>query len=142
MSPDFTDSMDPDFRVQKLLQVIGTPSRPLVLVGSSMGGYVVTVASETLRPAGLFLMAPAFYLPGYARQDPAPCAGKTVIVHGWQDDVVPPDHVIRFARLHGSELHMLDAGHTLTEKIDALGRLFEDFLGGILTIEETRSFLA
>src|SRR5690554_5830317 len=72
MSPDFTDSTDPEARVEKLLTTLATPPRPLLLVGSSMGGYVVTVASEILRPAGLFLMAPAFYLPGYLRQEPQP----------------------------------------------------------------------
>jgi pimeloyl-ACP methyl ester carboxylesterase len=133
LSPGFTDSMDPDFRVQKLLNAIGTPARPLVLVGSSMGGYVVTVVSEILRPAGLFLMAPAYYLPGYLRQDLVPYSAKTVIVHGWQDAVVPPDNAIRFARQHRAELHLLDAEHTLTEKIDDLRKLFEDFLEVIST---------
>jgi len=133
ISPDFTDSMNPDIRVQKLLKTIGTPSRPLVLVGSSMGGYVVTVPSEILRPAGLFLMAPAFYLPGYVNQDPTPCAGKTAIVHGWQDEVVPPDNAIRFARQHRAELHLLDAGHTLNEELDTVERIFEGFLRDVLT---------
>jgi predicted alpha/beta-hydrolase family hydrolase len=132
LSPDFTDSMDPDYRVKKLLETIGTPTRPLVLAGSSMGGYVVTVASETLRPAGLFLMAPAFYMPGYARQEPRCFAGRTTIVHGWNDDIVPPDNVIRFSRRHGIELHLLPAGHTLNEKLHVVGRLFEDFLGEVV----------
>jgi predicted esterase len=132
MSPDFTDSMDPDFRVQKLLQAVGTPSRPLVLVGSSMGGYVVTAASAILRPAGLFLMAPAFFLSGYAQQEPLPAAGRTVIVHGWQDEVIPADSAIRFAHRHGAELHMLSAGHTLVEKLPLIETLFATFLQDVL----------
>jgi alpha/beta superfamily hydrolase len=136
LSPDFTDSIDPDFRVQKLLKALGTPSRPLILVGSSMGGYVVTVASEILQPAGLFLMAPAFYLSGYAQQEPQPCAGKTLIVHGWRDEIVPPENVLRFARQHGVELHLLEAGHTLNEKLEAVGKLFEAFLEDVLEDKE------
>jgi alpha-beta hydrolase superfamily lysophospholipase len=40
----------------------------IVLMGSSMGAYVATVAAETIKPSGLFLLAPAFYLPGYLRE--------------------------------------------------------------------------
>jgi pimeloyl-ACP methyl ester carboxylesterase len=127
-SPDFTGSEDPDARVGRLLAEIGGQNGSLVFVGSSMGGYVVTVASQALRPAGLFLMAPAFYLPGYSEQDPHPNADKTSILHGWNDAVVPPDHAIRFARRHQVELHLLNAGHALAERLSAVERLFAQFL--------------
>ncbi len=135
-SPDFTGVMNPDQRVEMLLKAVGISSDPLVLVGSSMGGYVVTLASQQLRPSGLFLMAPAFYLPGYLEQDPTPCAQRTLVVHGWDDDIVPPDNAVRFARRHGAELHLLKAGHALSERLPAVERLFGGFLDEVLMVGE------
>lgn len=127
-SPDYSEIADPEARVEKLLSLARTATLPLILVGSSMGGYVSTVASATLRPAGLFLMAPAFYLPGYAEQDPFPSADRVTVVHGWNDDVVPVDNVLRFAREHRAELHLLDSDHRLTSHLDPLRMLFGFFL--------------
>ena len=53
-----------------MLQLELVPHERLILVGSSMGGYVSTVASVSLKPAGLFLMAPAFYMPIGREQNP------------------------------------------------------------------------
>ena len=136
-SPDYSGMTDPDARVEKLLSLHPKKSGALILVGSSMGGYVSTVASETLRPSGLFLMAPAFYLPGYGNQDPVPHARRTVLVHGWMDVIVPPEHAIRFASRHQAEMHMLNAGHTLAEKIPALEMLFREFLESPLVLPES-----
>jgi hypothetical protein len=55
LSPNCSDQSDPDACVKWLLAM----GLRLVLVGSSMGGYVSTIASQSLKPAGLFLMAPA-----------------------------------------------------------------------------------
>jgi alpha-beta hydrolase superfamily lysophospholipase len=135
-SVDYTDLADPDRRVSRLREVAAQYSRErLVLVGSSMGGYVATVASETVRPAGLFLMAPAFFLPGYACQAPRPCAGSTVIVHGWHDDIVPPEHSIRFAKEHRSELHLLRGDHPLTANLAVIEGLFGSFLGEVDSLQ-------
>ncbi len=41
-----------------------------------MGGHVAAAASEQLEVAGLFLIAPAFYMPGYEAID-ADAAGIT-----------------------------------------------------------------
>ena len=120
-----------DRRVAQLLATRLPAHRRLVLVGSSMGGYVSTVASTELKPEGLFLLAPAFYLPGYACQDPVPSAGSTLIVHGWGDDVVPPEHSIRFARRHRCALHLLDGDHRLNAALPAIEPLFGLFLQGI-----------
>ena len=70
-SHDDSDTRDPDLRVARLVEAAQTNDGPVVLVGSSMGGYVVTAASGIIRPAGLFLMAPAFGMPGYAEPMPA-----------------------------------------------------------------------
>ena len=121
-----------DRRVAQLLATALPAHGRLVLVGSSMGGYVSTVASEHLKPDALFLLAPAFYLPGYACQDPAPHAKATLIVHGWVDGVVPPDKSIRFARQHRCALHLLDGDHRLNAALLAIEPLFALFLQGIL----------
>lgn len=117
-----------DRRVAQLLATRLPAHRRLVLVGSSMGGYVSTVASGELKPEGLFLLAPAFYLPGYACQDPVPRAGSTLIVQGWGDDVVPPEHSIRFARRHRCALHLLDGDHRLNAALPTIEPLFGLFL--------------
>jgi alpha/beta superfamily hydrolase len=111
------------------LQSTPLPARhQLVLVGSSMGGYVSTVASSCLAVDGLFLLAPAFYLPGYAHQDLAPGAKKTMIVHGWGDSVVPVQNSIRFAAQHQCDLHLLDGDHRLDAALPKIVPLFEIFL--------------
>jgi alpha-beta hydrolase superfamily lysophospholipase len=131
-SLDYRGMEDPDARVDKLLsRATEDPHETLVLVGSSMGAYVSTVASTALRPAGLFLLAPALYLHGYANQDPAPGAGLTAVVHGWHDEVVPVDNAIRFARRHAAALHLLDGDHRLMDVLSHVGALFRDFLGRV-----------
>ena len=76
---------------------------------------------------GLFLLAPAFYMPGFEAQTPR-VACAAAIVHGWRDDVVPVEHSIRWAREHGAALHVLDSDHRLQDRIAAIGDLLRDFL--------------
>jgi len=74
-------------------------------------------------------MAPAFYIPGYAVQEPVPVSPRVVVAHGWNDDVVPVDNSIRYARKYGAELHLLDSDHRLNDQIPMvvclLGRLLD-----------------
>ena len=86
-SPDYSGISNPEERVEKLLNLKPYADQHLVLVGSSMGGYVSTVAAKSLKPRGLFLLAPAFYREGYAHQNPAPIADSTLIIHGWDDEM-------------------------------------------------------
>lgn len=128
ISRDDSDNRDPELRVARLIDEAAALDGPLVLVGSSMGGYVATVASQVLRPAGLFLMAPAFGLPGYAVQLPRPICRELTIVHGWHDEVVPAATVLDFARTHEAMLHFVPAGHALLEQVDWLTQIFALFL--------------
>ena len=121
-----------DRRVAQLLATPLSQHRQLVLVGSSMGGYVSTLASQHLVLGGLFLMAPAFYLPGCAEQDPVPHARNTLLVHGWSDDIVPAIHSIQFAQRHGCELHLLDGDHRLNDALPRIEPLFELFLRQVM----------
>lgn len=131
---DQTAAGEAERRVEQLVATRLPAHRQLVLVGSSMGGYVSTVASERLLVDGLFLMAPAFYLQRYGNQDPKPRAKTTMVVHGWSDQVVPADNSIRFARLHRCDLHLLDGDHRLNEALSKIEPLFEIFLQRIKAV--------
>jgi pimeloyl-ACP methyl ester carboxylesterase len=121
-----------DRRVRQLLSLQPPEYGQLILVGSSMGGYVSTVASVRLPVDGLFLLAPAFYLPGDDNQNVTPHARRTMIVHGWSDGVVPVQNSIRFARQHLCELHILDGDHRLNTALPKIEPLFEMFLDQII----------
>lgn len=130
-SPDYSDLDDAVDRVELLLALhpIGTP---LVLCGSSMGGYVSSMVCQALRPDALFLLAPALYLPGYPGE-PTNCPVDTVVVHGWRDDIVPCDQSLRFARNRHATLHLVDDGHRLIDSLDAIALLFEQQLRRVTT---------
>lgn len=129
-SPDFRPWASADKRAQHLTEIALSHQGSLVLVGSSMGAYQAIVASKTLRPQGLFLLAPAVYLSSgeYAQQDPTPYAEKTAIVHGWQDEVVAPEKVFAFAHKHHLPLTMVNDGHRLLQSMDQITQLFTTFL--------------
>lgn len=128
LCPDYSDLQNPDARVARLMALPWGGYKNLVLVGSSMGGYVSAVAAETMKPAGLFLMAPAIGKEGYAVQAPRPRAKHMAMVLGLHDDVIDNDKAMAFARLYNAELHMLNDGHRLAESMDALVRIWEGFL--------------
>jgi len=126
MSPDYSHTHDPGERVAQLLALAPTAKR-LVLVGSSMGGYVSAQACAALKPQALFLMAPALYFPGWDEEPqgvPALCS----VVHGWHDDIVPMERGLRFAKSNHATLHVLNSDHGLNDQLAALALLFGDFL--------------
>jgi alpha/beta superfamily hydrolase len=131
-SVDYTQLRDPEERVAKLLAECPSGSKKLVLVGSSMGAYVSAVASKTLKPDGLFLLAAAFFIPRYAQPSPKPNAKHTELIHGWRDDVIPPENAFRYAQEHGAQLHLIDGDHRLTEALPFIERQFSAFLDAIL----------
>ena len=127
ISPDYSHSHDPHARVAQLLELAPKAGRALVLVGSSMGGYVSAMACAALKPQALLLLAPALYFPGFD-EEPAGIPALTAVVHGWSDDIVPVERAIRFARTHAAALHLLNSGHTLNDELPALELLFDDLL--------------
>jgi pimeloyl-ACP methyl ester carboxylesterase len=129
-SPDYRGQMNPDGRVKQLLAVDWSDYSKIVLIGSSMGAYVATVAAETLPVSGLFLLAPAFYLPGYQRREFKPLEHSWVF-HGWQDDIVPPENAWKFCRQYSCRLLMLDADHRLMSQITFLRDEFDRFLAAL-----------
>lgn len=127
-SVDYRGMEDPAERVEKLVTSAGRLAKPLVLVGSSMGGHVSAAAAARLKPRGLFLLAPAFYMPGFESYTPQDVPCPTAIVHGWDDDIVPVDNSIRWAREHHASLHVLSSDHRLEDRIEAICALLKSFL--------------
>jgi len=127
-SVDYRGLADPSARVDKLMAECRDLDDPLILVGSSMGGHVATAAAGPLGAAGLFVLAPAYHMPGYEALTPVPPAVPIAIVHGWRDDVVPVDNSIRYARACHAELHLVDGDHRLTEKIDEINYYLRRFI--------------
>jgi len=133
-SPDYRHQLNPDERVKQLLAMDLSDYDEIVLMGSSMGAYVATVAAEIIKPSGLFLLAPAFYLPGYLLTEFNPPAEHTRVIHGWQDDIVPPEHAWRFCQKHQTRLMMLNSDHRLISELPLLAEEFERFLVGIKSL--------
>jgi len=132
-SVDYQGMHDPLDRVERLLAQCRdyAPTDTVVLVGSSMGGYVSAAAAGTLSVAGLFLMAPALYVPGYEEILPAAPPCPVTIIHGWRDEVVPPQSSIRYAGDCRARLVLVDGDHRLTANLAEISRFFTQFLSEI-----------
>lgn len=128
---DFQELENPDDRVKHLVSLLSESDTPAILCGSSMGGYVASAAAKHANVLGLFLLAPAFYLPGYEVHVFSGLPDIVTVIHGWQDDVVPVENSIRFTKLHKGDLHILPDGHRLSESIPAIGSLFTHFLNRV-----------
>lgn len=129
-SIDYRDLDDPDLRAERLIYALRSEPdlAKVLLVGSSMGGYVSTVASLSVPVRGLFLLAPALYMPGYQYQYyPTPCRPINVI-HGWRDDVIPFEHSVRFCAEHRADLQLIDGDHRLNDNLTVVGAHFQGFL--------------
>lgn len=125
---DYSHTTDPAARLAQLLEACAGVRAPLLLVGSSMGGWVAAEAAMRLGADGVFLLAPALCMPGYPSQEPEVPAARTEIVHGWDDEVIPCENAIRFARLRGCTLHLVRGDHRLNARIPLLCELFGAFL--------------
>ncbi|HEY4210432.1 MAG TPA: alpha/beta hydrolase [Steroidobacteraceae bacterium] len=128
-SVDYRGIQEPRARVAKLVESCKELAGDLVLVGSSMGGYVSVASASLLHARGVFLMAPALYMDGLPelRQGGAlDC--PSAVVHGWRDEVVPFEHSVRFAQTARSALHLLESDHRLHNQIRVIQYLFEYFL--------------
>jgi alpha/beta superfamily hydrolase len=127
-SIDYTDTMDPEIRAERLVTILSREQDGFVLAGSSMGGYVSLVASESVEAKAVFLMAPALYVPGFKKQQYHSRSSHIEIVHGWSDDVIPAQNSIKFARHVDCSLHLISEDHSLNGSLDVVADLFERFL--------------
>lgn len=119
-SIDYRGMADPTERVDHLIECCKQIRPPLILVGSSMGGHVATAAAADVGACGLFVLAPAYYMPGYEHLTPVAPDIAIEIVHGWHDDIVPVENSIRFAGECAATLHLVNGDHRLTANIDEI----------------------
>ena len=131
-SLDYSGIVNPMERAEKL-SASCLVSPPDILVGSSMGGWVATMATATVPVRGLFLMAPAFYLLDYP-QHLTGCKGNRIeIVHGWRDSIIPFQNSVRFGQEHACTVHLVDDDHRLADRLDQLGQFFSSFIQRVMT---------
>ena len=128
-SIDYRGIDDPILRVAKLLAACKQLPGPLVLVGSSLGAHVAASVSTQVPMRGMFLLAPAFFMPGYEKYTPEPARCPISIVHGWNDDVVPVENSIRFGKQYKVTLQAIDSDHRLTDSLVQVCEYFDLFLG-------------
>jgi pimeloyl-ACP methyl ester carboxylesterase len=132
-SIDYQGIADPTERVDKLIRECRDIDDTLILIGSSMGGHVATAAASVLNAAGLFVLAPAYYMVGYEELTPDAPNIPICIVHGWGDDIVPVENSIRFAGQCAATLHVVNGDHRLTENIDEINAYLKLFLASCRT---------
>ncbi len=127
-SLDYRGLNTPRERITKLVEHCQKLPGELVLVGSSLGGYIAVAAASLLHARGLFLLAPALLLDELPplRQGLIDC--PTTIVHGWRDTVVPPEQSVEFARQYKATLHLLDSDHRMYDQLQTINYYFENFL--------------
>lgn len=131
-SIDYQGIADPSERVEKCVRECAGIEDRLVLVGSSMGGHVATAAASRVGAAGLFVLAPAYYMEGYEELTPVPPSIPICIVHGWHDDIVPVENSIRYARECSATLHIVNGDHRLTANITAINEYLEQFIHSLV----------
>ena len=127
-SIDYQGMADPAERVETLVESCAGIDDRLVLVGSSMGGHVATAAATRVGAAGLFVLAPAYFMPGFEELTPPPPDLPFMIVHGWHDDIVPVENSIRYAKEAKATLILLDGDHRLTANIDDINNYLRLFI--------------
>ena len=127
-SVDYRGIEAPRARVAKLVDFCKELAGDLVLVGSSMGGYVAAASASLLHARGVFLLAPALYLEGLPELRAGSLDCPAAVVHGWRDEVVPYAHSVQFAQSYLAALHLLDSDHLLHNQIRVIQYLFEYFL--------------
>jgi len=127
-SPDQRHIDSADARAAHLIDLIRRHDEPVVLVGTSMGAYACAVASTHCHPQGLFLLTPALHMPGYAQAEPLPVSQHIHIVHGWQDEIVPINVVIDYARRSQAGLTIVNTTHEVNSQIDLIVGIFAVFV--------------
>jgi pimeloyl-ACP methyl ester carboxylesterase len=125
---DFRGVTDDRDRASVLSDFCKDLSGEMVLVGSSIGAYASLVAAPTLHTRGLFLMAPAIYIPELPPLRPGALDCPITIVHGWRDDVVPYEDSIRFAKEHKGSLYLVESDHRLHSALPLIRTLFQYFI--------------
>ncbi len=127
-SIDYQDLTTAKQRIERLVNYAQELKGEIIFVGSSMGGYVSTVASNQIPITGLLLLAPAFYLKGYEVKEPNTPCKNTIIIHGWNDDIVPYQNSLKFAKQHKAKLVLVNDGHRLSQSEKELNQEIENII--------------
>lgn len=117
-------------RIERLKQIAAEVRVPLVLAGSSMGAFISARASLEIATLGLFLMAPPIGLRGHVVNLQAPPV-PTHIVHGWHDELIPAEDVVRWAQARGDRLVLVEDSHRLAGHVQFCADEFARFLQGL-----------
>lgn len=136
VSIDYTACKDEVERKVLLRSYLSNQVGRIILVGSSMGGYVSAALANEFELSALFLLCPALSLAGYDPVVYQPMTDNIVLVHGWNDDVVPFESSIDFARKHKATLHLVEDGHRLRESIPQLQKWLEHLLDSVVKIDK------
>lgn len=126
-SIDYRDLDCPEARLERLKETITQKSNDVILVGSSMGGYVSLAAASEVSARGVFLMAPALYMPKYKVQH-YPYDGYVSVVHGWNDDVISIENSMKYAQQQKAQLLLLNDGHRLANSKSVISPFFRNWL--------------
>ena len=127
-SLDYSGISNPDDRVDCLLEALRGEAETVLLVGSSMGGYVSLVAADSFDVKAVFLLAPALFMPGYRKQRYLCDHPHIEIVHGWSDEVIPFENSIRYAQQADCSLHLISGDHRLNSSLDTVEQIFRQYL--------------
>jgi len=119
-SLDYQGIKSPDERAQRLIEHLKKLTGDIVLIGSSMGGYVSIMASNCDKVKGMMLLAPALYLEGYNILNPTTTCKNACVIHGWNDEIVPYQHSVKFAYEHQIPLKLVSDGHRLANSQNIL----------------------
>lgn len=105
------------------------PRGPVVLAGSSLGSYISAMESANYPVAGLFLMAPPIFrdYDGGAHELQSGAMPIT-IVHPWDDELIPYQHVVDWAHARRARLTLVHDTHRLEQHVAASSEAFEQFL--------------
>ncbi|MDR0184731.1 hypothetical protein [Lysobacter arvi] len=138
--PDYTD-LDAKREVSEVGDVYARVDRllarakdaatrgPVVLAGSSLGAYISGLVSLKVDTVGLFLMAPPVRMGEAPRL--AAANVPTSIVHGWNDELIPPAEVVAWAYARSARLLLVDDSHRLTDHVEASAQAFSALLASL-----------
>lgn len=125
---EVTELGDVPARLRRLLDLAQAAAArgPLVLAGSSLGAYISGLVSLQVPIAGLFLMAPPIRLGEAPELDAA--IVPTSILHGWNDELIPAQHVVDWAHRRRARLLLVDDSHRLSDHVRTSAQAFAELL--------------
>jgi len=131
-SIDYRNNTDVSQRVEVLRKELSkSGSTEIILVGSSMGGYVSAVISTEFNITGLFLLCPALFMEKYPIQKFNPLTKNITIIHGWEDEIIPFENSIQFGKEHQANILLTKDNHRLSNSSQLLEDQFRFFLNNL-----------